>query len=93
MLAPHQGFLRRQRCLLTRYEQEKNKQPYQLVQTIFSAHLTVEALRKIRDTLKFNILLIDKFDAVWQTDSIEHSGIYNLVHQEADFKIYVADEM
>lgn len=76
-----------------RYDQEKNKRQYQLVQSIFSAHPTVEALRKVRDTLKVKVLLVDKFDAVWQTDNIERSGIYNLVYKQADFKIYVARKM
>jgi hypothetical protein len=73
-----------------RYDRTKNIQQYQLIQKVFSAQPPAQALRTIRDTLKIKVLLIDKFDAVWHTNAIERSGFYQLVYQEADFKIYVA---
>ena len=73
-----------------RYDRTKNIQQYQLIQNIFSAQPTESALRTLRDTLKVKVLLVDKFDAVWHSTAIESSGFYQLVYQEADFKIYVA---
>jgi hypothetical protein len=73
-----------------RYDRTKNIQQYQLIQNVFSAQPTEQALRTVRDTLKVKVLLVDKFDAVWHTDAIESSGFYQLVYKEADFKIYVA---
>ena len=73
-----------------RYDWDKNDQQYQIVRNVFSAHPTEQALRTLRDTLKVKVLLVDKFDAVWHTTAIDGSGFYQLVYQEADFKIYVA---
>jgi hypothetical protein len=73
-----------------RYDRTKNIQQYQLIQQVFSAQPSEQALRKLHDTLKVKVLLVDKFDAVWHTNAIERSGFYQLVYQEADFKIYVA---
>jgi hypothetical protein len=74
-----------------RYDRTQNQQQYQLVQNIFSAHPSVDSLRQARDRLKVKAILIDQFDAAWQTDIIEKSGIYRLSYQEADFKIYLAE--
>ncbi len=73
-----------------RYDQAKNQQQYQLIQNIFSTQPALESLRKVRDDLKVKVILVDRFDPVWQTDTIERSGIFRLAYQEVDFKIYVA---
>jgi hypothetical protein len=73
-----------------RYDRAKNIQQYQLIQNVFSAQPSEQTLRTIRDILKVKVLLVDKFDAVWHTETIERSGFYQLVYKEADFKIYVA---
>ncbi len=73
-----------------RYDKEQRNEQYKLIQNIFSAKPTGDALRRVRDTLKVKVLLVDKFDAVWHSDVIESSGLYQLVFMEEDFKIYVA---
>jgi hypothetical protein len=73
-----------------RYDRAKNIQQYQLIQNVFSAQPSEQALRTIRDILKVKVLLVDQFDAVWHTEAIERSGFYQLVYKETDFKIYVA---
>jgi hypothetical protein len=73
-----------------RYDKAKNVEQYRLIQNVFSAQPTQEAIRIVRDTLKVKVLLVDKFDAVWHSNAIEHSKLYDLVYVETDFKIYVA---
>jgi len=73
-----------------RYDNHQKTQQYQLIQTVFSAQPTDEALRHLHDVLKVKVLLVDKFDAVWHSEAIERSGLYRLVEKETDFKIYVA---
>jgi len=72
-----------------RYDKDKRNEQYKLIQNVFSAKPTEDALRRVRDTLKVKVLLVDKFDAVWHSDAIESSGLYQLVFMEDDFKIYV----
>lgn len=73
-----------------RYDKDKRNEQYQLIQNVFSAKPTEDALRRVRDTLKVKVLLVDKFDAVWHSDAIESSGLYQLAFVEDEFKIYVA---
>lgn len=75
-----------------RYDKNKQNEQYKLVQNIFSAQPTGEALQYIYNTLKVKVLLVDKFDAVWNSDAIENSGLYQRVYIEDDYKIYVATE-
>lgn len=72
-----------------RYDKDKRDAQYQLIQNVFSAKPTKEAIQTVRDTLKVKVLLVDKFDAVWNSDAIENSGLYQLAFVENDFKIYV----
>ncbi|HDN25584.1 MAG TPA: hypothetical protein ENG03_00510 [Thioploca sp.] len=72
-----------------RYDQVKRDQQYKLIQNVFSAQPTEQAIRTVRDTLKVKVLLVDKFDAVWHSEAIERSGLYDLVYTHPDFKIYV----
>jgi len=60
---------------------------------VFSAQPTEQSIRAVRDILKVKVLLVDKFDAVWNNDVIEHSGLYELVYKTIDFKIYVATSL
>lgn len=76
-----------------RYDPKQNLQQYQLVQNIFSAHPSKEALQKVRDQLKVKVLLVDKFDAVWSSDAIEQSEFYQLVYKNAYFKVFVAKNL
>jgi len=69
--------------------QQKNKQ-YQAVQAIFSANPSLETLRYARDTLKIKALLVDHRDPVWATDILDASGVFYLVEQQPDYKIYLA---
>jgi len=77
-----------------RYDRAQNTQQYQLIQNVFSAHPRPESLRKLRDQLRIKVILVDKFDAVWQVvwpiEILEQSGFYKLVYKTADFKIFVA---
>lgn len=68
---------------------QKNKQ-YKAVQAIFSAHPQTEVLLYARDKLKIKALLIDHRDPVWATDALEASGVFSLVEQHPDYKIYLA---
>jgi hypothetical protein len=73
-----------------RYDQAEREQQYHLIQNVFSAEPSESSILKIRDVLKVKVLLVDKFDAVWDKDAIEASGLYKLVYKTIDFKIYVA---
>ena len=73
-----------------RYNQTEREQQYHLIQNIFSEHPNIESIRIAHDILKIKVLLVDKFDKVWNSDAIENSGLYDLVHKTINFKIYVA---
>ncbi|MFK5968654.1 MAG: hypothetical protein QM487_00815 [Candidatus Marithrix sp.] len=72
-----------------RYDQTEREQQYHLIQNIFSDHPNIESIRIAHDVLKIKVLLVDKFDRVWDNDAIEKSGLYDLVYKTIDFKIYV----
>ncbi|MDM8560423.1 hypothetical protein [Candidatus Parabeggiatoa sp. HSG14] len=76
-----------------RYDHDQRTEQYRIIQNVFSAQPTEQALHTIRDILKVKVLLVDKFDAVWSIDTIERSGIYDLVYTESDFRIYVASKI
>ncbi len=73
-----------------RYDQAEREQQYHLIQNIFSDHPNIESIRIAHDVLKIKVILVDKFDKVWNNDAIESSGLYNLVYKTINFKIYVA---
>jgi hypothetical protein len=73
-----------------RYDNQQRNEQYQLIQNVFSSTPSEEALRHVRDILKVKVLLVDKFDAVWHSEIIENSGLYQLVFMDQEFKIYVA---
>ncbi len=76
-------------ALAYRYNTDKKAHQYQLVQNVFSSQPTESAIRSLRDVLNIKVLLVDKYDAVWNSNAIERSGLYRLVHSNEDYKIYV----
>jgi hypothetical protein len=73
-----------------RHDPAQNRRQYERVREVFSARPAAEAIRELRDRLGVKVLLVDRFDPVWPSTAIEDSGLYAVVHREADFKIYRA---
>lgn len=73
-----------------RYDPKQNQAAYELMKNIFSATPHLEAVRKLRDVFKVKAILVDKFDPVWSSDVIEKTGIYQIVHRDADIRIYLS---
>ena len=73
------------------YDKQQKHRQYQATQAIFLANPTAETLRYARDKLKIKALLVDPQDPVWATQALETSGVYHLVEQQPNYKIYLAN--
>lgn len=71
-------------------KQQKDKQ-YKSLQGLFSQAPSIDNLRNAHDQLKIKALLVERHDPVWNNRLIfEASGLYKLVEQTENYKIYIA---
>ncbi|OUD14148.1 hypothetical protein [Thioflexithrix psekupsensis] len=73
-----------------RYDAAQNRQTYALMQEIFSAQTSREALMRLRDVFKVKAILVDWLDPAWHGSAIAESGIYREVYADDHFRIFVA---
>jgi len=72
-----------------RYNPQDRAKQSRLIQNVFSAQPTKQAIGYLHDVLAVKVLLVDKFDAVWHSTAIENSKFYHLVEANNDYKIYL----
>jgi hypothetical protein len=72
------------------YDPIEQDQQYVLMQEVFSAEASPQAIRFVHDTLRVKVLLIDREDDAWATTHLEDSGLYRIVYRDADHRIYRA---
>lgn len=73
------------------YSKAQKSAQEKAVHALFVTQPEPAALLYARDTLRIKALLVDLRDPVWHSQAIEHSGIYRLVEETQQFKVYLAD--